>query len=293
MKLKIKKMTAVLMSVVMILGLAGCGSQSSQNGTSAVLVDGGNAETESTPVSEQPSTAENTAEATTEIVTDSSEEATAEVVTDSSEEATTEIMTDSSEETSKEALSDSSTEEAAELSAPEGGFDIAESEIESGKALVVYYSATGTTEKVANYIAAATGADLFELEPVNPYSPDDLNYSDENSRVVYEHDNPEARVVELVSSTVDNWDSYDTVFIGFPIWWRIAAWPVDGFVAANDFTGKTVIPFCTSSSSGLGESGELLAEAAGTGNWLAGGRFSSSDSAESVQAWIESLGIFL
>ncbi|MDE7324200.1 MAG: hypothetical protein K2N73_16110, partial [Lachnospiraceae bacterium] len=125
MKLKIKKMTAVLMSVVMILGLAGCGSQSSQNGTSAVLVDGGNAETESTPVSEQPSTAENTAEATTEIVTDSSEEATAEVVTDSSEEATTEIMTDSSEETSKEALSDSSTEEAAELSAPEGGFDIA------------------------------------------------------------------------------------------------------------------------------------------------------------------------
>lgn len=305
MKLKMKKMTAVLMSAVMILGLAGCGSQSSQNGTSAVLADGGNAETESTPVSEQPSTAENTAEATTEIVTDSSEEATAEAVTDSLEEATTEIMTDSSEEatteimtgnseeTSKEALSDSSTEEAAELSAPEGGFDIAESEIESGKALVVYYSATGTTEKVANYIAAATDADLFELEPVNPYSPDDLNYSNENSRVVYEHDNPEARVVALVSSTVDNWDSYDTVFIGFPIWWRIAAWPVDGFVAANDFTGKTVIPFCTSSSSGLGESGELLAEAAGTGNWLAGGRFSSSDSAESVQAWIESLGIFL
>lgn len=293
MKLKMKKMTAVLMSAVMILGLAGCGSQSSQKGTSAVLADGGNAETESMPVSEQPSTAENTAEATTEIVTDSSEEATAEAVTDSLEEATTEIMTDSSEETSTEALSDSSTEEAAELSAPEGGFDIAESEIESGKALVVYYSATGTTEKVANYIAAATDADLFELEPVNPYSPDDLNYSDENSRVVYEHDNPEARVVELVSSTVDNWDSYDTVFIGFPIWWRIAAWPVDGFVAANDFTGKTVIPFCTSSSSGLGESGELLAEAAGTGNWLAGGRFSSSDSAESVQAWIESLGIFL
>ena len=67
-----------------------------------------------------------------------------------------------------------------------------------------------------------------------------------------------------VADTVDNWDSYDTVFIGYPIWWGIAAWPVDGFVEANDFTGKTVIPFCTSSSSGIGESGELLAELAGT-----------------------------
>lgn len=165
-------------------------------------------------------------------------------------------------------------------------------ENESGKTLVVYYSATGNTENVANYIAAATGADLFELEPVNPYSADDLNWTDDNSRVVYEHDNPDARAVELVSTTVDNWDSYDTVFIGFPIWWHIVAWPVDGFVTANDFTGKTVIPFCTSSSSDLGESGELLAEATGTGNWLAGERFSSGASAESVQAWVDGLGLY-
>ena len=86
---------------------------------------------------------------------------------------------------------------------------------------------------------------------MEPYSDDDLNWTDDNSRVVYEHDNPDARDVELVESTVSDWESYDTVFIGYPIWWGIAAWPVDGFIEANDFTGKTVIPFCTSSSSGL------------------------------------------
>ena len=106
-----------------------------------------------------------------------------------------------------------------------------------------------------------------------------------------EHENESERDVELVSTTVDNWESYDTVFIGYPIWWHIAAWPVDGFVEANDFTGKTVIPFCTSSSSDLGDSGKLLAEAAGTGNWLEGERFSSSASEETVRAWVEGLDL--
>lgn len=160
-----------------------------------------------------------------------------------------------------------------------------------GKILVVYFSTTGNTEEAANYIAAATGADMFELRPVEPYSSDDLDWADDSSRVVYEHDNPEARTVELEQTTVDDWEAYDTVFIGYPIWWHIAAWPVDGFIAANDFTGKTVIPFCTSSSSKLGESGELLAEAAGTGDWLEGMRFSSSVTEKDVQTWVDSLGL--
>ena len=126
---------------------------------------------------------------------------------------------------------------------------------ESGGVLVVYYSATGNTENVANYIAEATGGDLFEITPAEPYTSDDLNWTDDNSRVTLEHEDESLRDVELVAETVDNWDRYDTVFIGYPIWWGIAAWPVDGFVEANDFTGKTVIPFCTSSSSGIGESG--------------------------------------
>lgn len=164
-----------------------------------------------------------------------------------------------------------------------------DTESAEGKTLVVYYSATGNTEEAASYIAAATEADILELVPVESYTDEDLNYNDDNSRVVYEHDNTDARAVELVESTVSDWESYDTVFIGYPIWWGIAAWPVDGFIAANDFTGKTVIPFCTSVSSGLGESGELLAEAAGTGNWLEGVRFSSSVSETDVQTWLEGL----
>lgn len=164
-------------------------------------------------------------------------------------------------------------------------------EAESGKTLVVYYSATGNTEEVANYIAAATNADIFALEPKNPYTDADLDWTDDNSRVVYEHDNPDARDVELAAVTVPDWESYDTVFIGYPIWWGIAAWPVDSFVKENDFTGKTVVPFCTSASSGLGESGELLAELAGTGDWLEGERFSSSVSEDTVRTWVESLGM--
>ena len=157
--------------------------------------------------------------------------------------------------------------------------------------LVVYYSATGNTAQVAQYIADSTGGDLFELEPVDPYTSDDLNWTDDNSRVSQEHADESLRDVELVADTVNNWDQYDTVFIGYPIWWGIAAWPVDGFVEANDFSGKTVIPFCTSSSSGLGESGQLLADMAGTSDWQEGQRFRSGVSQEDVQSWIEELGL--
>lgn len=159
----------------------------------------------------------------------------------------------------------------------------------SGKTLVVYYSATGTTENIAKIIAEAENADLFELEPVEPYSSDDLNWRDDDSRVNREHENESERDIELVAATVDNWDDYDTVFIGYPIWWQIAAWPVNEFVTSNDFTGKTVIPFCTSSSSGIGESGELLEEMAGTGNWQSGQRFGSGASADDIRAWLNGL----
>lgn len=155
--------------------------------------------------------------------------------------------------------------------------------------LVVYYSATGSTERVAGYIADAADGDTFELIPADEYSSADLNYGDQSSRVVYEHEHPDERDIELVEDTVENWDDYDIIFIGYPIWWQIAAWPVDGFVKANDFTGKTVIPFCTSASSGLGDSGKLLEEMAGTGSWLEGQRFSSGASESIVKNWLDSL----
>ena len=162
---------------------------------------------------------------------------------------------------------------------------------EGSRVLVAYFSATGNTERVAGHIAEATGGDLFELIPSDPYTDEDLNWTDENSRVVYEYENPDARDTELTSYTPDNWADYDVVFIGYPIWWYDAAWPVEGFVEGNDFTDKTVIPFCTSSSSGLGKSGARLAELAGTGTWLEGQRFRSSASQEDVAAWVDSLNL--
>lgn len=150
--------------------------------------------------------------------------------------------------------------------------------------LVVYYSAQGHTELVAEQIAKNLGADLFEIVPADPYSSDDLDWTDSNSRVSLEYDDESLRDVELVSTTVENWD-----IIGYPIWWGIAAWPVNTFVEANDFSGKSVIPFCTSSSSGLGQSGEILAELADTGDWQEGQRFRSNPSEADIKSWTDSL----
>lgn len=186
----------------------------------------------------------------------------------------------------KEAASGASSEQQTALAAEE----TAEEE-NAAASLVVYYSASGNTRRVAENIAEAAGADLFEIVHTEVYTSDDLNWTNSDSRVSREHDDETLREVPLTTTEVPNWDSYDTVFIGYPIWWGIAAWPVDGFVKANDFTGKTVIPFATSSSSGMGQSGSLLAEMAGTGNWQEGQRFSSGVSAGDVQSWVNKLGL--
>ncbi len=110
------------------------------------------------------------------------------------------------------------------------------------KTLVVYFSAQVHTEEVAQKIANNLNADIFEIVPVNEYISEDLDWTDDNSRVTREHEDESLRNIELVSTTVENWEDYDTVLIGYPIWWGIAAWPVNTFVAANNFSGKTVIP---------------------------------------------------
>lgn len=222
-----KKLTTLFLSFILVLGLAACGNNNTNNTEPSIT--------------ETPSAATSEPETTEHPTTDTSET------------------------------------------------EAADTESTGGKTLVVYYSASGNTENVSNVIAKTLGADLFELEPVEPYSNDDLNWTNDDSRVTREHENEDERDVELVSATVDNWSEYDTVFIGYPIWWGIAAWPVDEFIETNDFTGKTVIPFATSASSGMGQSGELLAEMAGTGDWQEGQRFRSDVSESDVTAWVESL----
>lgn len=162
---------------------------------------------------------------------------------------------------------------------------------EAGKVLVAYFSATNRTEAVAQTIADTLNGDIFEITPVTAYTADDLNYRDENSRVSQEHDDPSRQTVALTVTTPDNWEDYDTVFIGYPIWWQNASWVVTSFVSANDFEGKTVIPFCTSASSALGESDKNLAAAANGGEWLPGQRFRSSVDSSEVVSWVEGLAL--
>lgn len=155
--------------------------------------------------------------------------------------------------------------------------------------LVVYFSAQGHTKEVAEKIADNLNADIFEITPANPYTEEDLDYNDDNSRVSREYEDESLRDVELETTEVPNWSDYDTVLIGYPIWWGNSAWPINSFVKANNFTGKTVIPFCTSASSSIGQSDEELAEEAGTGNWEEGHRFSSNPSDSDIKSWTDSL----
>ena len=224
-----KKLTALLLSVVLVLGLAACGSANKPASSTT--------QPETSVPTEQPAT------------------------------------------------------EPSESSSTAPAESEPETQPETGKTLVVYYSASGNTARVAKDIAEAAGADLFEIVPTEVYTSEDLNWTNPDSRVSREHDDESLRDVPLTTTEVPDWDSYDTVFIGYPIWWGIAAWPVDTFIKNNDFTGKTVIPFATSSSSGMGQSGSLLADMAGTGEWQEGQRFSSGVSSDDVQSWVNGLGL--
>lgn len=155
--------------------------------------------------------------------------------------------------------------------------------------LVAYYTNTGNTGRVAEVIAQEMQADTFLIECVDPYTAEDVNWRDENSRVSQEMPRRSEVDVELVSVTPPDWDSYKTVFVGCPIWWQSFSWVMNDFVRQNSFQGKTVIPFFTSSSSPLGESDTAMAAEADGGDWLPGMRFSSGASEEEVRQWLESL----
>ena len=239
-----KKLTALLLSVVLVLSLAACGN------------------TASTPAD----TSKDDPQTPTVTPIETPDDADTPADTDTPDNADTSDNANTPTDTTPE-------------------------QSQTGKVLVVYYSASGNTARVAKDIAAAAGADLFEIVPTQVYTSDDLNWTNSDSRVSREHDDESLRNVPLTSTTVADWSSYDTVFIGYPIWWGIAAWPVNNFVISNDFTGKTVIPFATSSSSGMGQSGSLLAEMAGTGDWQEGHRFSSGASTSDVESWVNGLGL--
>ena len=186
------------------------------------------------------------------------------------------------EETAENGKTD--TDETGETRSEE---ETAETAVPGKKTLVVYFSATGTTKGVAEMIAAIEDADLYEIRAAVEYTDADLNWHDSRSRTSLEQNDKTVRP-EIGSGPVEL-KGYERIYVGFPIWWGEEPRILDTFAESCDFTGITVIPFCTSSSSGIGRSGLNLAECAGSGNWLEGRRFGAGASEEELRDWIESL----
>lgn len=228
---------------------------------------------------------------------DKAEQTSAGNQTESSERITTAVENTDTVENQPESLT-VQTEET-EASEPEGStqseeFPDMESEeneeepTEQGdKVLVAYFSATNTTEGVAEHIAAGLDADLYEIVPKEPYTDADLNYNDNNSRSTIEMNDPSVR--PAISGSVENMDQYSIVFIGYPIWWGEAPRIVSTFVESYDFSGKTIVPFCTSGGSGVGASATNLEELTSNAIWLPGRRLNGSDSQETVMEWVNGL----
>ena len=153
--------------------------------------------------------------------------------------------------------------------------------------LVAYFSATGTTKGVAEKIASVTGGDLYEILAAEPYTEEDLNYSDSSSRATSEQNDKSVRP-EIGSEDIEL-EGYTTLYLGFPIWWGEEPRILDTFVEKYSFDGITVIPFCTSGSSGIGSSGKNMETLAGSGTWLEGQRFGGNVSEEEIRSWIEGI----
>ena len=151
------------------------------------------------------------------------------------------------------------------------------------KALVAYFSASGVTAKLAARLSDAIGADMFEIKPETPYSKADLNWMNKKSRSSVEMNDRNCR--PGISSRVDDMAQYDVVFVGFPVWWYREPSIIDTFMEAYDFSGKTIVPFATSGTSGIGDSGENMQKLAKGANVLPGQRFRNNVSVEELKGW--------
>lgn len=156
------------------------------------------------------------------------------------------------------------------------------------KKLVAYFSASGVTAKMAKALAEVTGANLFEIQPVVPYTNADLDWMNKKSRSSVEMSDPASR--PEIGNKVPDMDQYDTVFVGFPIWWYVAPTIINTFLESYDFSGKTVAAFATSGGSGMGKTDSVLKKSAPSANWKEGKRFGSTDK-NALKAWADSLGM--
>lgn len=247
-----KKIIALVLSLLMIISLAACGKSSN--------------------LTEQPSTEQDSAESS-----DMDDVADAET-DETQEEAETQEETEMQKET--ETQEETKAKEESEIPDEQGS-----------RILVAYFSATNTTKGVAEHIANGLGAELYEIVPEEPYTDADLDYNDDSSRSTIEMNDPDARPV--ISGSVENMDQYDIVFLGYPIWWGEAPRIVSTFVESYDFSGKTIVPFCTSGGSGMGSSATNLEQLTSGATWLEGQRLNGGDSQDTVMEWVKGLGLDL
>ena len=266
-----KRIIPILMTVLMFAMLTACGSNSQPGTNSAPAVTEEDKEATDTPDAVQ-----------------EEEESTG--TPDAVQEETTDLTADAASE-EPETMNEGTTEETAEdssLSSEEASTAVTEAETAAhSDVLVAFFSATGTTKGVAERIASVTGGNLYEILAAEPYSSDDLNYNDQSSRTTKEQNDKSVRP-EIGSGDL-SLEGFTTVYLGFPIWWGEEPRILDTFVEKYNFEGITVIPFCTSSSSGIGRSGSNMEALAGTGTWLEGKRFDGDVTEEELQSWIEGL----
>ena len=202
----------------------------------------------------------------------------------SAAETSAAVLTDNADasETKTESDKTEASETEAEETAPAP-------EVQESKVLVAYFSATNTTEGVAERIANGLNADIYEIIPETPYTDTDLDYHDNNSRTTIEMNDPDAR--PAISGSVENMGQYDIVFIGYPIWWGDAPRIVSTFMESYDFSGKTIVPFCTSGGSGIGSSGSNLEQLTSGAEWLSGKRLNGDDSQDTIMEWVNGLDL--
>lgn len=241
-----KKITVILLSMLMILSFAACGNFGSGEGQSSA---GGNPADKKADNEESVNVPENQPEGI----------------------ETSEVQLESGE--------NSEGQQAGEENA----------DAQETKVLVAYFSATNTTKGVAEHIANGLNADIYEIVSEEPYTIADLNYNDNNSRTTIEMNDPDAR--PSISGSVEDMGQYDIVFIGYPIWWGEAPRIVSTFMESYDFSGKTIVPFCTSGGSGMGSSATNLEQLTDGADWLSGKRLHGSDSQDTVMEWINGLGL--
>ncbi|MCM1187476.1 MAG: flavodoxin [Lachnoclostridium sp.] len=255
-----KKVTAILISMLVMLCLAACGN--SENGAG------------------QPSRGDNPVNTAADNDTlPESSSAENKGSTDSANLSANQPESTEASEVQPESGKNTESQQAGEENA----------DMQGTKILVAYFSATNTTKGVAEHIANGLNADIYEIVPQEPYTAADLNYNDNNSRTTIEMNDPSARPV--ISGSVENMEQYDIVFIGYPIWWGEAPRILDTFVESYDFSGKTVVPFCTSGGSGVGSSATNLEKLTNGADWLSGKRLNGSDSQDTVMEWVNGLGL--